>query len=242
MKKNLILILILLSLICLTIAVGCEKNQLQESNEVDMTKPYIRIMLDYNADIYSGSIFGKYYPTISVWLEDVENGKTKTIYATKKVATNKWTGGKARPSSLPIWYGILEKESATDESTSDTELDAISSATVSGSSVELLRQIPEEFINRDLNIYLEANCSFDYNDYYKKNLKEGQQGFSDVNGQPSILFKGTLLTTDDAEMSIIPEIVGTGDVLGKDHKVYTDTSKITTAKQIFSKIVFEWQR
>lgn len=226
----------LLLLACVMLLSGCGSNS-QTMGSVDPSKPYLEVSLSLNKDAYAGGIFGKYYPTFTIWLED-DGGSVKTIYATKKVAQNKWTGSSDRPSALPIWYGAAGREFLGKESERATQLDAISSASPSKDTAIIKCQIPEDFVGKTVNIYLEANVSFDYNDYYKKDLKEGDEGYNDVNGQPSILWKASLDTGKATEGTIVPEIVGTGHVLGKDYEIHSDMSKVTTAKEIFTKIEF----
>ncbi len=228
----------LLILVCVLFLAGCSGNNSKRTSSVDLSKPYLEVELSFNTSSYAGTIFGKYFPSFSIWIEDEDGNSVKTLYATKKVAANKWSGSSDRPSALPIWYGVLSKEFVGRENEKVTELDAISGATSSKETAQIKCQIPEEFVGKKVNVYLEANLSFDYNDHYKKDLKEGDEGFSDVNGQPSILWKAQIDTDKASDAIIVPEIVGSGEVLGKDHEIYTDTSNVTTAKQIFTKIEY----
>ena len=85
---------------------------------------------------------------------------------------------------------------------------------------------------RKLTLYIEANASYDYNDYYKQSLNKADAGYSDVNGQPSVLYKAVI---DPKAVSgeIKPTLVGAGEVMGRDHAVHEDVSHVTTAKDLF---------
>jgi hypothetical protein len=85
-----------------------------------------------------------------------------------------------------------------------------------------------------VNIYLEANNSFDYNDYYSKNRTAA--GYSGANGQPSLVWKATLALTDTDIEGVEPDIIGHGHALGEDHNLYPDVSGITSARETFQYI------
>ena len=77
-------------------------------------------------------------------------------------------------------------------------------------------------------IKAEFNTSFDYNDFYtKKN--------SGVNGQPSVVYEAKIPSGAGGE--IVLSLTGTGSEDGSDGKIYTDVSKLTTAKTIVDKVI-----
>lgn len=143
-----------------------------------------------------------------------------------------WIGSKERPASVPVWYGVSKNN--------ELQVDALTGATPAGSSYEIKWQIPREMLNRKLTVFIEANVSFDYNDHYQKDASKDSPGFSDVNGQPSLIWKG-YIWAGSKNSSVKPEIHGHGHVLGKDHKIYKDMSGITTAKNLFHyiKIIYD---
>jgi len=170
---------------------------------------------------------GKKYPQMAVWIKEKKTGYTKTIFVTKSAAEKKWFGSKERPSSIPVWYGINNKNKI--------KVDAISGATPSGSSYEIKWQIPKKLIGKTIDIYIEANVSFDYNSFYKKKAKKGTASYSGVNGQPSLIWM-TSLNMEKTSVSAKPEIIGHGHIMGKSHKIQKDLSQITTAKNLFNYI------
>jgi hypothetical protein len=68
--------------------------------------------------------------------------------------------------------------------------------------------------------------------YYTK--QQGTAGYSADNGQPSLIWRAELDFSKTMDTPISPEIIGHGSVLGEDHQVDPDISKITTARDTFS--------
>ncbi len=111
-------------------------------------------------------------------------------------------------------------------------VDAVSGATQSGETAVIYWPVPSELLNKQVDIYIEANNSFDFNDYFTKN--QDTAGYSGDNGQPSLVWKATFYLADEDVEAIEPDIIGHGHVLGKDHRLYPDVSKITSARETFN--------
>ena len=199
---------------------------------IEPAPPYIEIKLTYNLEVYEKpSLFlSKSYPTYAIWLEKQGSGSAKTMYVTAKAGQNKWILADSRPESLPVWYGIQKKE----RSDNSLNIDAVSGATQSGETAVIYWPVPPGVLNNQVHIYIEANNSFDYNDYYSKN--KNAAGYSGTNGQPSLIWKASFFLADANIKGIEPEIIGHGHILGKDHQIYTDVSHITTARKTFQYI------
>lgn len=177
---------------------------------LDAMKPNITITFTYAESL-------RHSPSYAVWIED-ESGYHVTVYATRMAAENwkkeQWA------SVLPIWYGVREKD-----------VDAVTGATSKGGAI-IQFNIPDEFAGKKITLFLEANASYDYNDYYKEGLKKEQVGFSGVNGQPSMLWS---LQLDPGEQKIgeaTMKPAGAGDVLGNNHKVHDNLINVTAAKKL----------
>jgi len=197
---------------------------------------YINIALDFNKDVFPHK-YGVMYPSYVIWVQDKESGAVQTIYATHKLAADKWLFAKERPSAAPVWYGFKEKGF---KGSGQPDVDVISSATPTDKTQNIHWPVPKEFLNKELVIWLEANVAFDYNDYYKKDATKSDTGYSDVNGQPSIVWQAALKTGSEPVTNLNPKIIGHGHVLGADHKVDPDMSHITTAKDLFLRIRFDY--
>lgn len=188
----------------------------------------LEIDLEMNHDIYPVKIWGKSYPTYAIWVEDESTGSTKTIFVTKKLALNGWRGAKARPSASPVWEKVRKSEK-------DLQPDAVSGATPKDNQ-HLAWKVPKELYGKKLTLYIEANCSFQFNDFYSKGAKKGTAGYSGVTGQPSIIWKGTFLAGNKPLESITLFAIGHSDVTGVGHEIDFDLTHLTSAKEIFSTI------
>ena len=102
-------------------------------------------------------------------------------------------------------------------------MDAVTSATPKSGIVFTAQIGDAEYV-----IKAEFNTSFDYNDFYtKKN--------SGVNGQPSVVYEAKIPSGTGGEIAL--SLTGTGSEDGSDGKIYTDVSKLTTAKTIVDKVI-----
>ncbi len=212
------------------ILIGCATApEPADRPQIDVNLPYLEIKLTYNYDVYKKpSIFlPKSQPTYAIWLQEKNSAKVQTIYVTGKAAENKWILAENRPESVPVWYGVRQKE----QKESGLQIDAMTGATPSGETAVIQWQVPEHLLAKQVSLFIEANSSYDYNDYYTD--QKGAAGYSGANGQPSLIWKAELdFSTSNAE-EIHPEIIGHGNLWGKDHKIYTDLSRVTTARDTF---------
>jgi len=224
MSKHLPLILFI------ALAISCASRS--EKGAVDTAKPYIKIDLTFNPDTYPW-LMGKKYPTFAVWIEEKKSGYVHTIFVTGKAGKNKWMMADERPSSAPVWMGIRKKAAST------MEIDSVTGATPGGDGFTIYWQVPENLANRSVDIFLEGNVSFDYNAHYRKDAGKSDTGYSDVNGQPSLVWKGTI-NTGGGNSETVPVIIGHGSVLGTDSVIDSDLSRITSAKNIFSYIKYSY--
>ena len=184
----------------------------------------------YNYDVYEKPSFflPKSQPTFAIWLEEKNSGTVLTIYVTGKAGKNKWILAETRPESVPVWYGVRQKETVTE----NLNIDAITGATPSGETAVIHWQVPRHLRDKQVDVFIEANNSFDHNAYYSK--QKGTVGYSADNGQPSLIWRAELDFSKPMDTHITPEIIGHGSVLGEDHQIDPDISKITTAQDTFS--------
>ena len=148
----------------------------------------------------------------------------RTLYVTQRASRRNWLlAPKAgRPESLPVWYHAAKHESAKGAAAT-SDADAVTAATPKGGVA-----FTAEIGGGAYVIKAEFNTSFDYNDFYTKKI-------SGVNGQPSVVYAGKI--PQDAHGEIMLSLAGTGSENGSDGKIYTDVSKLTTAKTIVDKII-----
>jgi hypothetical protein len=192
----------------LLLASACAPHEVQ----ADTSKPYVSVSFDYADGL-------KYPPSYAVWVQD-EAGNTDTLFATAKVAT----GLKNRPGALPVWSGVRDAD--------------VTSGATTQKKAALTLNIPDAFAGQKLTLFIEANASYDYNNYYAEGLKEGEEGYNDVNGQPSAVYSAAIDMTA-ASGSASPTLAGAGDVLGADHSLH-DADHLTTPA--IRNIAVEWSQ
>ena len=227
MNKNVVVLILTLMIVsCATSPVE------QKTGTIDPGRPHLVITLVYNFEVYEKPAFflPKSYPTYAIWLKEKSKGSVITVYVTGKAGKGEWILADSRPESIPVWYGIKSEE----EAQSPRTVDAVSGATPAGEAAEIVWPVPQNLVDKKIDVYIEANSSFDYNDYYNKQ-KDGP-GYSGENGQPSLIWHAELDLSASIPDGVTPEIVGHGHVLGLDHRIDPDVSKITTARETFEYI------
>ncbi|MDX1708363.1 MAG: hypothetical protein R3274_07165 [Desulfobacterales bacterium] len=210
--------------------IGCAAaQQAPDRPQIDADRPYLEFKLTYNYDVYKKpSIFlPKSQPTFAIWLAEKDSGKVQTIYVTGKAAKNEWILAENRPESVPVWYGIQKKE----RNESSSQIDAITGATPSGETAVIQWQVPHSLLGKQVRLFIEANSSYDYNDHYSD--QKGTAGYSGASGQPSLIWRADLDFSTSGAEEFSPEIIGHGHPLGKDHKIYSDLTNVTTARDTF---------
>lgn len=191
---------------------------------IDTDTPYLAICVSFNPNKFKFNI----YPQFAVWLEyENEAGELgyKTVFVTQGTGKNEWVkvGGKLvrRKEATPVWRHAREKEE-------DIDIDVVSGATPIGRLFVMYVQVPEKIKKQYINIFAEVNVSFDYNFYYF---------FHPINGQPSVVWKAEL-DMDQVENGQITdaEIIGHGNVWGKNTDIYPDFSHVSSAKKLFNSV------
>lgn len=159
-------------------------------------------------------------PQMAVWVEDADGSFVSTLTVTGKAAKNKWLGNpeNGRPDALPVWNHAALPAGKV--------VDAASSATPKG-AVALERTEDGLVAGKEYTVFLEVNASFDYNDSWPENAKEGEAGYSGVNGQPSLVYKGTFVAGTPAVVKLEP--YGTGSVDGSTGDIVAGFEGLTTA-------------
>jgi hypothetical protein len=194
----------------------------KERNVVDTGSGMIELTVAFNTEHYPW-LLGTKYPQMAVWVS--AGPDAQTVFATDGAAKDDWYFADKRPSALPVWSGIRNQAAGTD-------VDAVSGATPSGESHTISWQLPESFRGKEVAVTIEANVSFDYNAYYHNDTDRSDAGYSDVNGQPSVVWRASF-TADDAVKEVEPVVIGHGHVLGSDPEIDADLSNITTADALF---------
>ena len=180
---------------------------------------------------------------IAIWLTDEKNTFVDTIYVTRKIAQkglgnrggsldDKWGG--SRLSTLPVWaysQGI-DYDGGNFYPPKDKPLaDAISSATPKAGEFIWNWNPANALKHGKYFYYVEVNESFDENDHHN---------YSWYRGQPSVVWKGSLLIGGEA-YTCDAQIIGHGHVAGENGEINPDLSKLTTSLKLIEKVTATFQ-
>lgn len=164
-------------------------------------------------------------PQLAVWIETTQGEYVDTLTVTGRTAEQNWRSAPegGRPESLPVWTNAAAA----------ADLDAASSATPEG-RVQMEMNLSGLEPGRQYVIRAEVNHSFDYNERWPKKAREGDPGYSGVNGQPSIVYEGIL--TYEPGYRVVLQPTGQGSVNGLDGICKKDLDGLTTALDIVEAI------
>ena len=179
-------------------------------------------------------------PQIAVWLEDADGRYLGTLYASKKIATQGWSGagGNRRKESLPYWChrrGVVYDDGLYLPTKSQPLVDGMTGATPrTGFDVRLKDQ--SEL--RHFYVMVEVNHSIDFNDRYSEDKKVGEPDYSggpEGSGQPALVYRADV-NLDSASTSFEAVLIGRSSADGTDGKLYDDLYGITSAFTIVKRI------
>jgi hypothetical protein len=193
---------------------------------------------------------GKYYnhPSFAIWIEDLEGDYIETLFVTKFVASGvfghgelepgKWdkTPGRARrPAALPYWShkrGILAPDGLYTPSPETSVVDALSGATPKTNFWLETRATSK--LTSKFRLLMEINQPWDSNNNWNNAKFPGDWDyFSSL--QPALVYAVTI-DPQNTETEYFLNPIGHSQPSGKDGKLYTDLSTITSAKEIADKI------
>lgn len=166
-------------------------------------------------------------PQVAVWVETMEGAYVETLMVTGRSAARNWRGApdEGRPESLPVWYHV--------SALAGEGLDAASSATPDA-YVQYDRGVASLLPGTMYRIRAEVNHSFDYNEFWPKKAKKDSPRYSGVNGQPSVIYEGTLAAIP-GERTVL-SVAGQGSVDGSNGLIHRSLEGLTTALSIVDTI------
>ncbi len=179
-------------------------------------------------------------PQIAVWLEDADGRYIGTLYASKKIATQGWSGagGNRRKESLPYWChrrGVVYDDGLYLPTKSQPLVDGMTGATPrTGFDVRLKDQSGL----RHFYVMVEVNHSIDFNDRYSEDKKVGEPDYSggpEGSGQPALVYRADV-NLDSARTSFEAVLIGRSSADGSDGRLYDDLYGITSAFTIVKRI------
>ncbi|MBP2626591.1 MAG: hypothetical protein H6Q68_1302 [Firmicutes bacterium] len=165
-------------------------------------------------------------PTYAIWIEDLDGKYISTYYVTEKFY--QWTRNSGdntpeRIEALPYWWhkqrGLLLNDTVT-AATPKHDL------TIRNT----INHCPKKFV-----VKMEINNSFDYNEYYTKDGKNGTVGTKD-GGQPALVYSA-VVDVSQGSREYQMSLVGHSSPDGSDGELYSNISIVTTARQIIDKVI-----
>lgn len=227
------------------------KERLSKNVEyISLSKTVGNYTLDIEGKL--GNAFN--YPMFAIWLEDAKGNYIQSLYVSKSIGTStfdykKGVKGKhiiRRPSGLPVWSykrNIQAKDGLMIPLGYEADLDGYTGATpledfIIESNFNLAK-------DSSINIYFEVNQSYDWNEHYSENRfpQDSIYTISGQSGQPSLVYKSQIDLYNLANKSaFIMTPIGHGHHSGKDGKLYTDLSNITTAYKIVDRVILTIQK
>ncbi len=188
------------------------------------------------------------HPSMAVWAEDLSGNYLETLYVTQYVAKGvyghgqlapgKWDnkeGTARRPATLPYWAhkrNMKAPDGLYVPSPENPLPDALTGATPTN-NFKLNARLTEKKEGK-FRILLEINQAWDSNAYWTNGkYPDDRDYFGSL--QPSLVYAGTVNTENAAEPVYLNPI-GHGHPTGKDGRLYTDLTTLTTAKEILHSI------
>jgi hypothetical protein len=188
------------------------------------------------------------HPSMAVWVEDPEGNYLETLFVTQYVAKGVYGHGQLapgvwdskpgtarRPATLPYWAhkrNIKASDGLFIPSPENPMPDALSGATPKG-NFRLNSRLSQ---NREgkFRILMEVNQAWDANDFWTNGKFPGD---ADYYGslQPSLVYAG-LVDTASSEEKVYLNPIGHGHPSGKDGRLFTDLTTLTTAKEIIHSV------
>ena len=185
-------------------------------------------------------------PQMAVWVEDKHGNYLETLYVTKKASNSSYVqslfGGEdvRRPEALPHWSfsrGIKGDDGLMMPTADKPIADAVTGATpVSNFDLRSVTQAE----HGEVVVKFEVNRSYDFNEFYHPNAFPSDSVYSGSgsSAQPSLIYS-TTVNLDNKPGYYFMNLIGRGHHSGKDGRVYTDLSGVTTAKEIVNRIIVE---
>ncbi|MCF1422940.1 DUF4405 domain-containing protein [Mangrovimonas futianensis] len=206
--------------------------------------------LHFEIELKKGNAFQ--YPLFAIWLEDSLGNYLETLYISRVIASSSYDYGtkvdgawksavKRRPEALPYWShkrGIQAADGLYVPLNNSQDIDAVSGATPTGNFIIKSNSKLNKLNN--YKVMLEVNQSYDWNTYYSEDRFPDDEIYSGTGqvGQPSLIYATSISpkVLENKSYSFM-NLVGHGHHSGKNGTLFTDLSKITTAKEIADRII-----
>lgn len=245
MKKNkLINYFFILSALAGMLSISCSTSIKIASNSYKSDTIYSNINgkgIEMVIDFKEGKSHN--HPTFAFWIEDMHENYIQSLFVTRSLATgifghapindSVWgtVPGKAyRPAALPYWNHKRTEQSEI-KTLPDPENpvpDAYTGATPDNGFLLITKS--DEMISGKFRLLLEVNQTWDWNEYWTNN-KYPDDDWYKTSSQPSVIYAVTI-DPESGEKEYYLNPIGHGHYAGRNGRLYTDLSSITTALDI----------
>jgi hypothetical protein len=227
------------------ISCASQKKLPQAIDTISTTPETINTNLEFDFTV------GKYHnhPSFAIWVEDLDGNYIETLYVTQyfakgvfghgEVQEGKWKnepGEARRPATLPYWShkrNIKANDGLFAPAPETAVPDALSGATPKGNFI--LKTGTEIGGEKKFKVLFEVNQAWDSNDFWT-NGKFSDDFDYKTSLQPALVYEA-VIQPGSLKTENILNIIGHSEPSGKNGDLLTDLSTITTAKEIFSKIL-----
>ena len=247
MKKNGFLAIVIIFL--LTIFIGCTANKKLIHQQLNDTiiSGLSSSGVSFDIEFFVGKAHN--HPTFTVWTETMSEEFVETLFVTKFIGTGvfgyaptaqgEWQrqpGRAMRPAALPYWmhkHGGKGQKEIKIPTPENPEPDAITGATPKAGF--LLKTNASQPYQEKFRLLVEVNQTWDWNEYWTNSLYPNDVDYK-TSCQPSVIYAVTIDPANPQQEYYLNPI-GHGHYSGKDGKLYTDISSLTTALHIFDRVV-----
>lgn len=188
-----------------------------------------------------------YYPIMVFWIEDENGNYIQTLYVSQSIAKgifnygqvkdNRWVkDSKRRPAALPYWAhkrGIKAEDGLYIPTPDAPIADAYTGPTPQDNFI--LKTKSDNKLPKRFKILMEINQSWDWNEYWTNDKFPDDEDYK-TSSQPALIYMADI-DMDSKKQSYFLQLIGHSHYSGKDGRLYTDLSTITTAKEIVNEIM-----
>ncbi len=175
-------------------------------------------------------------PQLALWLENDTTGAVRTLFVTRRTASDDWEGQSSVPASLPYWVTRYQREFGRERG--PTSEDPLPDA-VTGATPKLSFSHAFEVEGGEWSLYLEVNVSGDYNEHYRRVVTDGVLADFGA-GQPSLVYRARDITGADGPTRL--EIIGQTSLAEEPEEMLVEPRHITSAHRLIQNIALTTKR
>jgi hypothetical protein len=228
------------------ILLGCASaNKMSDEALLIKTSPE-NTRTNLTLEFFRGKTFN--HPSFAIWTEDLQGNYIETLYVTQFVATGQYGHGEIEPgkwssqpgtlkrlATLPYWAHKrnIKTSDGVFVPTPETAVpDALSGATPVN---DFILNTATQVQDKPFRLLMEINQAWDSNSFWTNNKFPGDIDYF-TSLQPALVYAVTIdPASGETEYYLNP--VGHSEPSGKNGKLFTNLTTLSTAKEIAEKII-----